>query len=517
MRWTIVSPVLIFVAALACGDPIVFTRERFDAMDEVIDRQRDFARAGADDYAWGESYMLRAYVEMYQATGDRDYLRRLVRVADAIIATRDDHRPRPPGTAKPPAVWAVGAQYTVAKLVLKDVTGRDCILLRSTRYAYNDQTVVDVVPGPDSTFTLKTSNEFWQEYGPAEATFADLSLDPASPRYFERVVNDPQYIPDPAFRRSEGVADKPSFLLVATDLRRDRTIPAVLAPVSGEKLLPGVIPYYGYIGPIYSGMTRFASLVHRSPSLQAEFGAAARRFVRAARESLAAWDFCWRNGPGPDEGYYLLQPRGADMWCDRVVAPLNYLGSAGQVILGIWDCTGDDRMLDRARRIANLYKRACTVTDKGGYTWPYWGPPADRGWKREYRWSLNTPDYQAASPPDDLSHAAWELEFAVMCHERGIVFDRRDMRRLAATFTRQLWTGDPANLALRVDGSGGSAEGNSMAGARWLDLCAIEPRIFDLNRELWTSNNWAQGVYGHLTGCYARMFRWQEELGRGRR
>lgn len=514
MRWTLVPLTLAVASSLACGDPIVFTRERFDAMDQVIDGQRDFASASADDYAWGESYMLRAYVDMYEGTGDRDYLRRLVRVADAMLATRDDRRPRAPGTPKPPAVWAVAGKYTVARLVLKDSAGGDCILLRSIRYAYNDQTAVAVIPGPDSSFTLKTNNEFWQQYGPAEAAFADLSLDPASPRYFARVVNDPQYIPDPAFRRSEGVADKPSFLLVATDLRHDRIAPTALAPVSGEKLVPGVIPYYGYIGPIYSGMTRFASLVHRTPVLQAEFGAAAQRFVRAARESLAAWEFCWRSGPEADEGYYLLQPKGADLWCDGVVAPLNYLGSVGQVILGLWDCTGDPRMLDRARRIANLYKRACTVTPKGGYAWPYWGPPADQGWKREYDWSLNTPDYQAASPADDLSHAAWALEFAVMCHERGLVFTRRDMRRFAYTFTRQLWTGDPAALALRVDGSGGSAEGNSIAGARWLDLCATEPRIFGLNRTLWSNNNWAQGVYGHLTGCYARMFRWQEELGR---
>jgi hypothetical protein len=514
MRLLCLLPTLLLLASLATCDPIAFTRERFDAMDQAIDVQRDFAKSKVDDYAWGESYVLRGYVEMYLGTGDRDYLRRLVRVSDSILATRDDRRPRPPGTPKPPAVWAVGAQYTVARLVLKDTAGHDCILLRSIRYAYNDQTVVEVIPGSDGTFTLRTSNEFWQQHGAAAATFTDLGLDPKSPRYFESLVNDPQYIPDPGFRRSEEGDTQPSFLLVATDLRRDRTAGTVLAPVAGAKLVPGMIPYYGYIGPVYSGMTRFASLVHKTPALQGEFGAAARRFVQAARESLAAWEFCWRNGPEADEGYYLLQPRGADMWCDGLVAPLNYLGSAGQVIMGIWDCTGDPRMLDRARRMANLYKRACTLTDKGGYSWPYWGPPADQGWKREDGWSLNTPDYQAASPPDDLSHAAWELEFAVMCYERGIVFTRRDMRRFAYTFTRQVWTGDPKTLALRVDGSGGSAEGNSMAGARWLDLCLVEPRLFDLNRTLWSNNDWASGASGHLSGSYARMFRWQEELGR---
>jgi len=276
MRLTLVLLTLALSAAVALADPIVFTRERFDEMDKIIDGQRDFATAGADDYAWGEGYMLRAYLDMYQATGDRDYLRRLVRVADGIIATRDDRRPRAPGTPKPPAVWAVNEQYTVAKPALKDTAGRDAILLRSIRYAQNQKTVVDLIPGADGTFTLKTSNEFWQQYGAAEATFADLILDPASPRYFDRVINNPQYIADPKFRRSEDAGDA-SFLLVATDLRRDRKAATALAPVSGEKLVPGSIPYYGYIGPIYSGMTRFASLVHRTPEARRRGGMSGRR------------------------------------------------------------------------------------------------------------------------------------------------------------------------------------------------------------------------------------------------
>lgn len=503
---------LLFVLPCRAAKPeMVFTRQRFDEMDRAIDSHRDIAHAPVDAFAWGESYMMRGYIEMYLATGDREYLRRLVRVADQILTTRDDRRPGAGKSTVP--VWSVDGVYTVATLTLKDTGGKDCLLLRSIRYAYNDQTVVEVQPGEQpGTFTLTTANEYWRKCGKANARFENLSLDPSSPRYFEKVVNDPPYLPDESFQRGEGIEEEPSFLLVATDLRRDKSAKTDLAPVSATSLTSQTIPYFGYIGPIYSAMTRFAKLVKDQPELRQEFGAAARNYIREAKKSVAAWGICWRTGPKEGEGYYLLDPKGAPFWCDGIAAPFNYLGSVGQVLLNLWDCAEDRKALDHARRIAALFKRSCALTSKGGYEFGYWPPMAAGGWKKSQHLSLNTPEYPQNPVADDLSHAAWEVEFCFMCYERGIVFTREDMHRFAATFTEQLWTEDPGSLARRVDGSGGPAGDDSLAGSRWLDLCAIKPRIFELTRTLWESNGWDQGAYGHLTGCYARMFRWQQKL-----
>jgi len=502
--------------ALCAGAELVFTRERFDHMDERIDSLRDIANAGPDEFAWGEGYMLRAYLEMYLATGDADYLRRLVRVADQIIATRDDRRPGSRLRGRPEPVWSVAGKYTVGKLVLRDASGDDAILLRSIRYAYNDQTRVQVSLGPQpGTFDLATSNEFWHKHGNANTTFRALSLDPASPRYFERVINDPRYVASEAFARAAGLDEAPSYLLVALDLRSLRKASPRLASVGPKFLVPQAMPYYGYIGPIYSGMTRFVKLVDDRPDLQPEFGASAQRYLRAARESLAGWEKLWREGPRAGEGYYLLDEKGGNMWCDGIMAPFNYLGSAGQVLLNVWDCTGDRRALDHAGRIARLFKRCCTRMPNGSYSFPYWSPVGAQGWSKRDRLSVNTPQYGPNPVADDMSHGAWQVEFAVMCQQRGIVFTRSDMRRLAWTFTRNIWTGDPEDLALRVDGSGGPAGGNNVAGARWLDLCAFEPDIFSLNRTVWQANGYEKGVYGALTCGYARLYRWQQRLARG--
>lgn len=518
----ITAAVAVLFLQAAHADAQEFTTRRFAEMDSAIAKQRNVSTAAADDFAWGEGYMLRAYLEMYlgtearDGTGDAAYLDALVSLADQILDQRDYYRAATDPRIRPGPVWAVGGKYTVARLVLKDTTGADAILLRSIRYAYNDSTKVSVVAdGQSKTFSLSTENGFWQEHGEAEATFTDLSMDPASPRYFERVINDPRYVADPGFARIDDPQQKPSFLLVALDLRKVRDPQAMPAPVEGTPLQPDTIPYYGYIGPILSPMVAFSQLVHERPALQAAFAPAAQRYLRAARAALDAWESCWREGPEEGQGYYLLTPKGSGMWCDGIMAPFNYLGGAGQVLLSVWDCTGDPSALDHATRIARLLKASCSKQPNGSYSFPYWSPVGYRGWTKTEGLSVNTPEYGPTQSAEDLSHGAWELSFAVMCQQRGIVFTRSDMRRFAKTFTANLWRGADKGLALRVDGTGESSAGTDVAGARWLDLCPFEPRIFEMNRDLWQEKAYDKGAYGHLACGYAKLFRWQESLPAG--
>ncbi|MCC6445150.1 MAG: hypothetical protein IT210_17035 [Armatimonadetes bacterium] len=498
--------ILTLIAVSACA-AYTLTPEGFDRLESQLGLNRTFEKASSDVFAWSESYILRGYIEMYLATGRTEYLDRLVRIGDAVLQTRDDRRQ--PGAAP---IWSLSGHYTVAKLILKDEQGRDAVLLRSIRYAYNNQTIVKAVPGtPPGTFRLKTENAFWQQYGPAEAVYDSLSLDTKSPRYFERVINDPMYIADERFQRSVGPEEPASFLLVALDIRKHKRASDRLAPVGPAALVPGTVRYYGYIGPIFAPLTRFASLVLERPALQAGYGEAARRYIQAARESIAAYESCWRKGPGREEGHYLLIEKGADFWCDGIMAPFNYMCSTAQVLANLWDWTKDRRILDKVRRIARLLKNNTILTPREGYAFPYWSPTGYKGWSKKERLSLNTPSYSPTQVADDLSHGAAAVEFAAMCFERGIVFDRADMERFARTFTRNLWRGDPKGLNPRVDGSGGPAS-DSVAAARWLDLARFDPRIFEITRSIWEANGYDKAAYGHAIGGYARLYRWQEEL-----
>lgn len=88
-----------FRAALLAADPAL------GAAALARDLRAEFDRSDAADHdgrggseslntngelAWGESYRLIAYMEMYRATDDRDYLRRLVAHFDRVLGNRDD-------------------------------------------------------------------------------------------------------------------------------------------------------------------------------------------------------------------------------------------------------------------------------------------------------------------------------------------------------------------------------------------------------------------------------------------
>jgi hypothetical protein len=67
---------------------------RFDRMDERISNGQGYTATSGNTagYAWGESYVLMGYAEMYHATRDTLYLDRLVEQFDRVLANRDDVR-----------------------------------------------------------------------------------------------------------------------------------------------------------------------------------------------------------------------------------------------------------------------------------------------------------------------------------------------------------------------------------------------------------------------------------------
>lgn len=498
---------------------MTFTREFFDEADARLDAQRDIPNMGAEGLAWGQSYIMRGYVEMYRATGDPDYFRRLVKVADQALETRDDAKAarndapaaRDGKTADP--VWSIDGKFTVARLTLKDTAGRDAILIRSIRYGYNDGIAITIKPGtqPD-TFALTTASEFWAQHLNSDVTFDNLSLDPASPRYFPRVINNPNYVADDNFSRNEDVSEEASVVIVALDTREDKNAACAIAPVDSALLVPDLVEYHGYNGPIYSGMMQFAAIVYADPSLHAEFKATADRYLKAAQEAFDAWEPLWREGPAAGEGYYLSIERGGGLWWDGIMAPFNYLASAGQALLNIYDCTGDKRALDHCTKMAQMLKSSLTLTENNSYVFYYWVPSVFDSWTRENHLSLNTPNYPSKPTPDDLSHGAWTVEFAVMCYQRGIVFTRKDMQRFARTFERNVYRGRDEHVAVYVDGTGEGTVGHDVSAPRWLDLCTVEPRLFYLSKQLYEKWELENSFYENALGSYARMYRWQEEL-----
>lgn len=69
-------------------------RERFDRSDAAIHDGKGYSEFTNEngELAWAEAYILLGYIEMYGATRDRHYLRKLVEHFDRVLANRDDVR-----------------------------------------------------------------------------------------------------------------------------------------------------------------------------------------------------------------------------------------------------------------------------------------------------------------------------------------------------------------------------------------------------------------------------------------
>jgi hypothetical protein len=67
-------------------------RDEFDRSDKAIRNGAGYSEHSnkTGGLAWAESYLLMGYVEMYRATHDRAYLRRLVTHFDSVLKNRDD-------------------------------------------------------------------------------------------------------------------------------------------------------------------------------------------------------------------------------------------------------------------------------------------------------------------------------------------------------------------------------------------------------------------------------------------
>ncbi|MBE0604260.1 MAG: hypothetical protein IH611_11650 [Deltaproteobacteria bacterium] len=93
---------LLFLGAEALAEPFDKggMRNLFDAMDAAINEGEGYSKQNnaAGNLAWAESYLLEAYLNMYEATKDGAYLKKFVRHADRVAGATDkakgakDHR-----------------------------------------------------------------------------------------------------------------------------------------------------------------------------------------------------------------------------------------------------------------------------------------------------------------------------------------------------------------------------------------------------------------------------------------
>lgn len=213
-----------------------------------------------------------------------------------------------------------------------------------------------------------------------------------------------------------------------------------------------------HAGMLTYSAARFARLVKERKILHDRFETAAAEFSAATEETIAAYEPDWRDGPNPDEGYYVAKS------LDGKHLPLNQQNALGRTLLDLAASTGKTVYRERATKLAAFLKRRLRPRNDGAYDWAYW-PPVQ-------------PPYGQGS--EDISHAAINVDFAVRCFQDNIVFTREDIQRLATTFLRVVSKGNN-RFADTVGGDPGDKYTAQIG--RWANLATVDSKVAEVIRD----------------------------------
>jgi hypothetical protein len=453
--------------AAASSEPYDYTsRQTFDLFDKLFHESgtsgqpTDTNEAGG--LGWGASYVLAAYVRMYEAYRDSRYLDRLIHNADLVLAGRDSERGVTDYRGQSLPAWR-SLTYSAGGVRLLDASGQPLLEVRSALTNVSDAVAIVRAGTSEGRFTLEVNNPVKAKV----STFPDLTMDPDSPDYAVKRIFDAY--PSPT-------------MVTAKDLRSAPS--GAAAPALGTfKLAPEPVIFAVHTGMITYPMASFARIVHQDPRLRANarYRAKAAQYVEACRAAAAAHDPEW-----VADGYYIW-PKGMPVPYDGVEQPINQSVALGQTYAELAAATGEPLFRDRTRRLAATFARDLKVNDEDAYSWPYW-PGFGKlysGYTKADGVSEWTPSY--GSPPkgaqqgEDLSHGGIDVEFAAVAHRWGLGFTGRDMGRFARTYTKNLATTDNgvATTFLRVDGTGGlAAAGQYLQAPRFMPVAPWDGALF---------------------------------------
>lgn len=456
-------------------DPVAFF-ERADAIGKGWYLGHDNENG---QLAWGESFVLDAYLEMYVATRETRYLDRFVTHARSVLAQTDEARRVEDYSGRSGPVWRAGARYGYATLLVTGTDGEPIGYLVAKKNQLNSYTYAEVRPGSArGTFYLRLANS---RYVIAEG-YDRLVTDRRSRNYWVRRIN----------QRSQ--LARAATLRAATD----RTL---AAPMRRRPFDPMFMAHAAHTGLLAYPLAAFARTVAADPSLLPAYGADAAAFRLAAERAVAFHDGEWvADGV---YGYYRFAPR-SPIWCDGVGIPYNQNLAMGRALLELWRITGEQRYLDRVTRIALHFKRGLIVSHHAGYQWRYWWGKGLSGWSPRTSPSVNTPSYRGFPSWEDIVHAHYDLDFVSDCVAAGVVFTDTDMARLANTLV--LTMRQPDDFHNRVNGKtvGGMVR-NGLRAARWIPLARVSRDLYDIANSELEEHLLDESPYG--AGLYSAAFK----------
>lgn len=404
--------------------------------------------------AWGESYVLMAYLTMYEVTHDTKYLDKFILHGDAAINKTDKARGVRDYRGRSLRAWRAGGKFTVASVQFSDRTRHRVLNVISRSYNLNNYTLARIKPGTlRGRFTLVVNNPYI-----GTEIYRNVSLDRRSSAYVSR--------------RVDAVSKFVTARVLYYATRHPATVPV---PTHYRRAVPLFVDFADQTGMVAYPLARFYNVVKSDAALETSYSAAAVRMFVAARAAVAVHDGDWvDNG---SYGYYRYR-RGAPVWSDGVEMPHNKLLVLGRTILELYKATHLDTYRVRVQKLGVLLRAHLRTDQNGAYLWNYWWGRGDRGWSRRNSPSVYTPEWSGRPRVEDLGHAGLDVDFTQIAAAEGILFTRRDLIRFANTFHANMSRPD-GTMALYVNGTGVEGAFARRVGiGGWLGLSPVSRNIF---------------------------------------
>lgn len=422
--------------------------------------------------AWVQSYILMAFLRMYQAYGDTHYLDQLIDHADQILDMRDSVRDVTDYRGLSLPAWRSTNPYTAGSAILRDSSGNGLVELRTSASGANSAVATTFAGSHESTFSLRVTSS---RYPTIVEEHRDLSMDSSSPDHIVRRIYE---------------TFNPYGLNVTARLsgkHESRSLPTLGAvPFVAQPVIfsadTGMITY------AIAGLVR-TILADNKLRRDPRYRRTAMIYLRAVEQAITVHEpeWCEERIGSQTIGYYRWT-KGMFRSYDGTEQPLNWSHAIGQTLVELAAATRNPRYIRKVKLLAAMQAHEWALDSAGAYRWHYWPKFGSMysGYQRtgspKTDISLFTPEFPASTKPEDISHAAISVEFAARAFEEGLAFTKSDITRLIATYTQNLARIGPDGIpttASSVDGSGDAPASYYLQAPRWIPLARWNPAIFE--------------------------------------
>ena len=427
--------------------------------------------------AWGESYILESYLDMYSLTQDTGWLNKFTTHADTVIANADDI------DNDGYLGWST-ARYSKVELdnwtFATGASGDSTLPANWTRFQSTRSTAFRTTDNPagdgDSyAVELVTNGTRWQamyqqvnHYEPNTVYvlqwWGKTNGSAAQGRVYVRDATAGTVICNFPFTNT-------SWQLMTEECRTPAVAGHTLEiwlnhvdyhPTNGiayfdEVKFSARLPYMVHDGMVGTAIAEFVRLVDQTPSLQSAYQTKATSYDSFLENNIVPrWEHSsyigntWQQISSSTGMYKQL----AAYQTGQTYVPWNQALAYVHMLNVLHDVNGTTTYLDRVNKVGQYFKNAL-VTNGSAYTWNY---------------------ANYTTTPEDSSHANLDIGAALSLYLSGHIFTGTDMDRFKNALMNVMWNG--STLSKYVDGSGRGDTSLNKYLQTWMELGQFDINVF---------------------------------------